>query len=163
MFEYALEDEYSHTIDANPIEYYVPGHLPKKINEYRKRMKTLSCTFLTFSPNGQELLVNLGGEQLYIFDAKIGSQNPSRMHFKYNSFRQMLNKSEKTNTDASSSSSSNEGLAGAAVESTASSKPSLMSSIFHLKNLSNEAEQEKILSASLPNEKIERVSKSSFK
>ena len=31
-------------------------------------MKTLSVTFIQFSPNGSELLVNLGGEQLYLFD-----------------------------------------------------------------------------------------------
>lgn len=31
-------------------------------------MKTLSVTFLTFSPLGDQLLVNLGGEQLYLYD-----------------------------------------------------------------------------------------------
>ena len=163
MFEYVLEDEYSQSIDANPVEYYVPGHLPKKVKEYRKRMKTLSCTFLAFSPSGQELLVNLGGEQLYLFDAKIGNQNPSKTQFKFDSFKQMLNKSEKLSTGgSSSSSSSNEGLAS--VESASSKPSSIMSSIFQLRNTRSDNESDsKALSASLPSEKMERVSKSASK
>ena len=44
------------------------GHLPQKQQDYRKRYRTLASTFLTFSPDGNELLVNLGGEQIYLFD-----------------------------------------------------------------------------------------------
>lgn len=44
------------------------GHLPQKQPDYRKRYRTLASTYLTFSPDGAELLVNLGGEQIYLFD-----------------------------------------------------------------------------------------------
>ncbi len=44
------------------------GHLPQKQPDYRKKYRTLASTFLTFSPDGSELLVNLGGEQIYLFN-----------------------------------------------------------------------------------------------
>ena len=44
------------------------GHLPQKQKDYKKRYRTLASTYLTFSPDGTELLVNLGGEQIYLFD-----------------------------------------------------------------------------------------------
>lgn len=46
--------------------YFTPGHLP--CNSHRGKRRSIVSTYLTFSPNGQELLVNLGGEQLYLFD-----------------------------------------------------------------------------------------------
>lgn len=44
------------------------GHLPQKQQDYKKRYRSLASTYLSFSPDGRELLVNLGGEQIYIFD-----------------------------------------------------------------------------------------------
>ncbi|XP_064601021.1 WD and tetratricopeptide repeats protein 1-like [Liolophura sinensis] len=49
-------------------KYLIAGHLPQKQQEYRKKYRTLASTFLTFGPDGSELLVNLGGEQIYMFD-----------------------------------------------------------------------------------------------
>lgn len=74
------------------ISYFVPGHLPSKIAEYRKRMKSLTCTFVTFSPNGQELLVNLGGEQLYLFNLNIanGSIYKPANSIRFDSFRKLF-------------------------------------------------------------------------
>jgi WD and tetratricopeptide repeat-containing protein 1 len=43
------------------------GHLPGKEGYYRRCLRPLAATYLTFSPNGQDLLVNLGGEQVYLF------------------------------------------------------------------------------------------------
>lgn len=43
------------------------GHLPPKITEYKRKYRSLASTYLTFSPDGKELLVNLGGEQIYLF------------------------------------------------------------------------------------------------
>ena len=71
-----------------PLTYYVPGHLPRKIVEYHKRMKTLSVTFLTFGPDGTELLVNLGGEQLYLYD--LNGKN-KEANIKYDSYKILLN------------------------------------------------------------------------
>ena len=39
-----------------------------KHQDYRKKYRTLASTYITFSPDGNELLVNLGGEQVYLFD-----------------------------------------------------------------------------------------------
>jgi WD and tetratricopeptide repeat-containing protein 1 len=41
--------------------------LPSKLAEYKKKYRSLASTFVTFSPDGKELLVNLGGEQIYLF------------------------------------------------------------------------------------------------
>ena len=40
------------------------GHLPGKETFYRKRLRPLAATYITFSPDGKDLLVNLGGEQV---------------------------------------------------------------------------------------------------
>lgn len=83
---------------------FIQGHLPTRIQEYQKRMKTLSITFLSFSPDGNELLVNLGGEQLYLFDlAMTGSSKRNQLRF--DSFRESLKYVEveepKTDSDTS--------------------------------------------------------------
>ncbi|KAG1655228.1 WD and tetratricopeptide repeats protein 1 [Nymphon striatum] len=43
-------------------------HLPLKLKEYKEKHRSLASTYLTFSPDGSELLVNLGGEQIYLFN-----------------------------------------------------------------------------------------------
>lgn len=48
--------------------FYDSGHLPLKQQEYRKKFRTLAATYITFSPDGTQLLANLGGEQIYLFD-----------------------------------------------------------------------------------------------
>lgn len=59
-----LEDNLPHGC----VQYYVAGHLPVKQQDYRKKYRNLASTYLTFSADGNELLVNLGGEQIYLFD-----------------------------------------------------------------------------------------------
>ncbi|XP_024123969.1 WD and tetratricopeptide repeats protein 1 isoform X1 [Oryzias melastigma] len=49
-------------------QYYVAGHLPVKLLDYNSRLRVLVATYVTFSPDGTELLVNMGGEQVYLFD-----------------------------------------------------------------------------------------------
>ncbi|XP_043972401.1 WD and tetratricopeptide repeats protein 1 [Gambusia affinis] len=49
-------------------QYYVAGHLPVKLRDYNNRLRVLVATYVTFSPDGTELLVNMGGEQVYLFD-----------------------------------------------------------------------------------------------
>ena len=44
------------------------GHLPGKETFYRKRLRPLAATYITFSPDGKDLLVNLGGEQVWSHD-----------------------------------------------------------------------------------------------
>lgn len=61
--------------------------MPFKVDEYRKRMKTLSITSLAFSALGDQLLVNLGGEQLYLYDFVTTSQEDDSSHESYQSFK----------------------------------------------------------------------------
>ena len=49
-------------------DYPIAGHLPQKQQDYKKKYRTLASTYVTYSPDGNELLVNLGGEQIYLFD-----------------------------------------------------------------------------------------------
>ena len=43
-----------------------------KENERKRRYRSLVSTYVNFSPGGRELLVNLGGEQVYLFDLYSG-------------------------------------------------------------------------------------------
>lgn len=45
-----------------------PGHLPHKLDYYRRRHRSLASTYVTFDPSGRYLLANLGGEQIYLYD-----------------------------------------------------------------------------------------------
>ncbi|KAI4891514.1 hypothetical protein NFI96_004368 [Prochilodus magdalenae] len=58
-------------------QYYVAGHLPVKLPDYNNRLRVLVATYVTFSPDGTELLVNMGGEQVYLFDLTF-KQRPYR-------------------------------------------------------------------------------------
>ncbi|XP_053310451.1 WD and tetratricopeptide repeats protein 1 isoform X2 [Spea bombifrons] len=55
-------------IPEGAAQYYVAGHLPIKLPDYNNRLRVLVATYVTFSPDGTELLVNMGGEQVYLFD-----------------------------------------------------------------------------------------------
>ncbi|XP_050348360.1 WD and tetratricopeptide repeats protein 1 isoform X2 [Nymphalis io] len=48
------------------VQYFAPGHLSMEPNEHTFPKK--STTYVAFSNNGNELLVNLGSEQVYLFD-----------------------------------------------------------------------------------------------
>ena len=69
-----LTSEEEFGLPEKSTQYYVAGHLPQKQRDYKKKYRTLASTYLTFSPDGQQLLVNLGGEQIYLFDVNHGRQ-----------------------------------------------------------------------------------------
>ncbi|XP_060813250.1 WD and tetratricopeptide repeats protein 1-like isoform X1 [Bombus pascuorum] len=46
-------------------QYFIAGHLHSR---QRDSNRSLTTTYLTFSADGNELLVNMGGEQIYLFD-----------------------------------------------------------------------------------------------
>ncbi|XP_054722038.1 WD and tetratricopeptide repeats protein 1-like [Uloborus diversus] len=50
------------------VSYFVAGHLPLKQDDFKRRYRTLTATYVAFSPDGSEMLANLGGEQIYLFD-----------------------------------------------------------------------------------------------
>lgn len=55
------------------VTYFCPGHLNKpKDRKIGTASKTI--TYLTFSPDGCELLVNMGSEQIYLYDLNNAEQ-----------------------------------------------------------------------------------------
>ncbi|KAL5236457.1 hypothetical protein ACI65C_003867 [Semiaphis heraclei] len=53
----------------NALQYFVPGHTHLNDNDpIPNRQKSYVITYLTFSPDGQELLVNYGGEYVYLYN-----------------------------------------------------------------------------------------------
>lgn len=48
------------------MQYYTPGHLSRD-NGLENHYK-LAATYIAFNTAGSEMLVNLGGEQIYLFD-----------------------------------------------------------------------------------------------
>nr|CAI5853981.1 unnamed protein product [Callosobruchus analis] len=53
-------------IDHNCVQYYAPGHLAVE-NAAATTFK-LAATYVSFNAAGSEMLVNIGGEQIYLFD-----------------------------------------------------------------------------------------------
>jgi len=54
--------------DSGVVSYFVPGHLPGAEASFHKKLRPLTSTYLTYNAEGTELLVNLGGEQIYLYD-----------------------------------------------------------------------------------------------
>ncbi|KAJ7321779.1 WD and tetratricopeptide repeat protein [Desmophyllum pertusum] len=71
------------------VQYFAPGHLPPQLSkDSRRRFRTYVATYVNFSPNGRELIANLGGEQIYLFDIK-----QHRKVMKYQAVNGMLHRS----------------------------------------------------------------------
>lgn len=65
-----LED----TVPKDCVTYFCPGHFKKHIQS-NAQIHHKAITYLTFSPDGTELLVNMGAEQIYLYDI-IGAKEP---------------------------------------------------------------------------------------
>ncbi|XP_027847934.2 WD and tetratricopeptide repeats protein 1-like [Aphis gossypii] len=50
------------------LQYYVPGHIHPYTEILPKKQRSYVITYLTFSPDGQELLVNYGGDYVYLYN-----------------------------------------------------------------------------------------------
>ncbi|CAK9821540.1 WD and tetratricopeptide repeats protein 1 [Anthophora retusa] len=61
-------------------QYFIAGHLHSRQHNSNR---SLTTTYLTFSADGNELLVNMGGEQIYLFD--INNPKNFRTSFGYSS------------------------------------------------------------------------------
>ena len=46
-----------------------------------RKLRSLASTYVTFGTNGRDLLVNLGGEQIYLFDI-YGKRKPQYFDFR---------------------------------------------------------------------------------
>ncbi|KAK2710929.1 WD and tetratricopeptide repeats protein 1-like isoform X2 [Artemia franciscana] len=50
------------------VNYFIPGHVSCRLPEYRKQNRSITTTHVAFDSRGQKLLVNLGSEQIYLYD-----------------------------------------------------------------------------------------------
>nr|CAD7407844.1 unnamed protein product [Timema poppensis] len=89
MASRAGEGESEVNMPLGCVQYYVAGHLPVKQQDYKKKYRNLASTYVTFSADGNELLVNLGGEQIYLFDI-----NSKRKTIKFGIHAEQTNKGE---------------------------------------------------------------------
>ena len=56
--------------DPSCLGHFAPGHISNpRSRKSSKPFNTLATTYLTFSPDGRELLVNLSGEHVYLYNA----------------------------------------------------------------------------------------------
>lgn len=59
----------SHSADPSCLAHFAPGHISSpRTKKARRAFNTLATTFVSFSPDGKELLVNLSGEHIYLYD-----------------------------------------------------------------------------------------------
>lgn len=61
--------------DPSCLAHFAPGHITNPASKRLKKglglglgLNTFASTYLTYSPNGQNLLVNLSGEHIYLYD-----------------------------------------------------------------------------------------------
>ncbi|XP_054012474.1 WD and tetratricopeptide repeats protein 1-like [Hylaeus anthracinus] len=60
----AGEGDPDENIPLGCAQYFIAGHLQSR----QRKSRILTTTYLNFSADGNELLVNMGGEQIYLFD-----------------------------------------------------------------------------------------------
>jgi len=54
--------------ESGAVAYFVPGHLPGAEAAFHRKLRPLTSTYITYNKDGSELLCNLGGEQIYLYD-----------------------------------------------------------------------------------------------
>lgn len=58
-------------LPAGCVTYFAPGHLPPRLSkDFPRELRPYVATYVNFSPDGNEVITNLGGEQIYLFDIK---------------------------------------------------------------------------------------------
>jgi WD and tetratricopeptide repeats protein 1 len=55
-------------LPAGCVRYFAPGHLPVREAESHNPWKSFSVTDVRFSADGANILSNIGGEQIYLFE-----------------------------------------------------------------------------------------------
>ena len=50
------------------VVYFVSGHLPGAEVKFQRRLRPLASTYISYNTGGTELVCNLGGEQVYLYD-----------------------------------------------------------------------------------------------
>ena len=57
------------------VRYFSPGHLKPEPAKSDQANKLYVTTYANFSPNGEEIIQNLGGEHVYIYNLKNGNSD----------------------------------------------------------------------------------------
>lgn len=65
--EEQVTDEDANHVPSNCVTYFAPGQFKKHLRTY-SIIQQKAITYLAFSPDGTELLVNMGTEQIYLYD-----------------------------------------------------------------------------------------------
>lgn len=62
-------NELSSSPDPSCVAHFAPGHISQSYRKHTRSMpNTIASTYVTFSPGGDELLVNLSGEHVYLYN-----------------------------------------------------------------------------------------------
>uniref|UniRef100_A0A0X3NX51 26S proteasome non-ATPase regulatory subunit 7 n=2 Tax=Schistocephalus solidus TaxID=70667 RepID=A0A0X3NX51_SCHSO len=61
------ETQQPYQLPLKSTRYYIPGHILRKDPSHPNGLRSISTTYLQFSPDGSDLLANLGGDHIYIF------------------------------------------------------------------------------------------------
>ena len=62
-------NELSSSPDPSCVAHFAPGHISQSYRKHTRSMpNTIASTYVTFSPCGDELLVNLSGEHVYLYN-----------------------------------------------------------------------------------------------
>ncbi|KAK6107289.1 WD domain G-beta repeat family protein [Brugia pahangi] len=64
---------------SKPLFTVIPGHIPISDSSSRHPFRTLSVTHVGFNSLGNELIVNIGGEQIYIFNVLDRAHEPDAL------------------------------------------------------------------------------------
>ncbi|EJW86723.1 hypothetical protein WUBG_02367 [Wuchereria bancrofti] len=64
---------------SKPLFTVIPGHIPISDSSSRHAFRTLSVTHVGFNSLGNELIVNIGGEQIYIFNVFDRAHEPDAL------------------------------------------------------------------------------------
>ncbi|KAK9497265.1 hypothetical protein O3M35_004617 [Rhynocoris fuscipes] len=69
------------------VKYFAPGHIAGRLKIPERILREYSSTYVTFGPNGNEILANIGSEQIYLYD--INTSNSSLLIHHTNDTREI--------------------------------------------------------------------------
>ncbi|XP_076670185.1 WD and tetratricopeptide repeats 1 isoform X2 [Andrena cerasifolii] len=100
-WERAGEGDPDENVPLGCAQYFIAGHLHSRRRNSNRKLNT---TYLTFSADGNELLVNMGGEQIYLFDINNPKNSKTCFGYSMNTYlgdlgRCCTEKNDENNTD----------------------------------------------------------------
>ena len=61
--------------DPACLAHFAPGHISNPAIRKKRELSGLASTYVAYSPDGRELLVNLSGEHVYLFDTTLFTES----------------------------------------------------------------------------------------